>query len=100
MRTKKFENPAKLFVPSAIPSVRVQTDTCQTCVVRRYVTSVGMRADGHVSDMRGPSVMPSVSDVGNAVCNRANRHVSDMPADNPSVIPSVLASENPLESRR
>ena len=62
--------------------------------------SVGTRADGHVSDMRGPSVMPSVSDVGNAVGNRAHGHVSDMRADNLSVIPSVLASENPSESRR
>jgi hypothetical protein len=59
---KKFENPAKLFDPSEMPSVMVQT--------------------GHVSDMRGPSVMPSVCDVGNAVGNRADGHVSDMRADN------------------
>jgi len=78
----------------------VQTDTCQTCVVRRYLTSVGTRADGHVSDMRGPPVMPSVLDVGNAVGNRANGHVSDMREDNPSVIPSVFALEKPSESRR
>ena len=45
--------------------------------------------------MRGPSVMPSVCDVGNVVVNCADGHVSDMRADNPSVIPSVLASENP-----
>ena len=38
---------------------------------------------GHVSDMRGPSVMPSVCDVGNAVGNRADGHVSYMRADNP-----------------
>ena len=44
---KKFENPAKLFDPSEMPSVMVQT--------------------GHVSDMRGPSVMPSVNSVGDAV---------------------------------
>ena len=50
---------------------------------------VGAGADGHVSDMRGPSVMPSVCDVGNAVVNRVDKHVSDMRAD----IPSVLASE-------
>ena len=56
------------------------------------MTSVGTRADGHVSDMR----RPSVSDVG----NRAHGHVSDMRADNPSVMPSVLASEKPSESRR
>ena len=55
---KKFENPAKLFDPSEMPSVMVQT--------------------GHVSDMRGPSVMSSVCDVG----NRADGHVSDMRADN------------------
>lgn len=62
--------------------------------------SVGDGADGHVSDMRGPSVKPSVCDVGNVVANRADGHVSDMHADNPSVIPSVLASENPSERRR
>ena len=55
---KKFENPAKLFDPSEMPSVMVQT--------------------GHVSDMRGPSVC----DVGNVVGNCADGHVSDMRADN------------------
>ena len=55
---KKFENPAKLFDPSVMPSVMVQM--------------------GHVSDMRGPSVMLSVCDVGNC----ADGHVSDMRADN------------------
>jgi len=45
---KKFENPAKIFDPSEMPSVMVQT--------------------GHVSDMHGPSVMLSVCDVGNACC--------------------------------
>ena len=64
---KKFENPAKLFDPSKMPSVMVQTDTCQTCAV--------------------PSVMPSVWDVGNAVGDGADRHVSDMRAENPSVMP-------------
>jgi hypothetical protein len=42
--------------------------------------AVGIRADGHVSDMRGPSVMPSVFDVGNSVGNSADGHVSDMRA--------------------
>ena len=66
---KKFENPAKLFDPSEMSSVMVQTDTCQICAV------------------------PSVWDVGNAVGDGANGHVSDMRAENPSVMPSVLASE-------
>ena len=43
---------------------------------------------GHVSDMRGPSVMPLVCDVGNVVGNRADRHVSDMHLS--SVIPLVF----------
>ena len=42
----------------------------------------------------------SVGDVGNAVANRADGHVSDMRADNPSVIRFVLASKNPSEKRR
>ena len=45
-----------------MPSVRVQT--------------------GHVSDMRWPSVIPSVCSVGTVVGNRADGHVSDMRADN------------------
>jgi hypothetical protein len=66
MRTKKVRKSRQTFRsvgnPSEMPSVMVQT--------------------GHVSDMRGPSVMPSVCDVGNAVGNRADGHVSDMRADN------------------
>ena len=66
MRTKKVRKSRQTFRsvgnPSAMPSVMVQT--------------------GHVSDMRGPSVMPSVCDVGNVVGNRADGHVSDMRADN------------------
>ena len=54
MRTKKMENPAKLF--------------------RSVGNSVGIRADGHVSGMRGPSVVPSVLIVG----IRADGHVSGM----------------------
>ena len=50
--------------------------------------------------MRGPSVMPSVRDVGNAVGDGADGHVSHMRADNPSMIPSGLASANPSERRR
>jgi hypothetical protein len=42
--------------------------------------SVGIRADGHVSCMRGPSVMTSVFNVGNSVGIRADRHVSGMRA--------------------
>ena len=67
---------------------------------RQNFRSVGDGADGHVSDMRGPSVMPSVRDVGNAVGDGADGHVSHMRADNPSVIPSGLASANPSERRR
>jgi hypothetical protein len=50
--------------------------------------SIGIRADGHVSDMRYPSVMPSVYYIGNAVGIRADGHVSDMCG--PSVMPSVF----------
>ena len=67
MRTKKVRKSRQTFRsvgnPSEIPSVMVQT--------------------GHVSDMCGPSVMPSVCAVGNSVGNRADEHVSDMRADNP-----------------
>ena len=80
MRTKKFQKSRQTF----------------RSVGHSVCNFVGTRADGHVSDMHGPSV----SDVGNAVGNRANGHVSDMREDNPSVIPSVFASEKPSESRR
>ena len=59
---KKFENPARLFDPS----VFVQMDMCQTCL--RFEMCVN------------PLVIPSVLDVGNAVGNRADGHVSDMRA--------------------
>jgi hypothetical protein len=42
--------------------------------------AVGISADGHVSDMRGPSVMLSVLNVGNVVGDSADGHVSDMRA--------------------
>ena len=42
--------------------------------------SVGIRADGHVSDMRTSSVIPSVFDVGKAIGISADGHVSDMRA--------------------
>ena len=48
---------------------------------RQTFRSVGDGADGHVSDMRGLSVMPSVCDVGNAVGDSADGHVSDMRAE-------------------
>ena len=54
---------------------------------RQTFRSVGNRADGHVSDMRAPLVMPSVFYIGNVVGNSADGHVSDM--REPSVIPSV-----------
>ena len=44
--------------------------------VRDVGNVVSIRADGHVSDMR----KPSVSYVGNAVGIRADKHVSDMRA--------------------
>ena len=50
--------------PSVMPSVY-------------YVgNAVGIRADGHMSDMRGLSVMSSVFNVGNS----ADGHVADMRA--------------------
>ena len=62
MRTKKVRKSRQTFRSvgnsSEMPSVMVQT--------------------GHVSDMRWPSVMPSVYDVGNC----ADGHVSDIRADN------------------
>jgi hypothetical protein len=68
MRTKKIKNPAKLF--------------------RSVGNSIGIRADGHVSGMRGPSVMSSVLTVENSIGMRADRHVACMRG--PSVMPSVL----------
>jgi hypothetical protein len=41
---------------------------------------VGNRADGHMSDMHKPSVIPSVFYVGKAVGIRADEHVSDIRA--------------------
>ena len=78
---KKFENPAKLFDPSAIPSEN----------------AVGTGADGHVSDMHDPSVMSSVFYVGNAVGNGADGHMSDM--RDPSVMPSVIDVGNTVGIR-
>jgi hypothetical protein len=45
---------------------------------RQTFRSVGNGADGHMSDMRDPSVILSVFDVGNSVGNGADGHVSDM----------------------
>jgi len=81
MRTKKIENPAKLFGPSAISSG----------------IPVGIRADGHVSGMRGPSVMSSVLNIGNSVGIRADGHVSGMRGT--SVMPSVLNVGNSVGIR-
>ena len=47
---------------------------------RQTFQSVGIRADGHVSDMRTSSVIPSVFDVGKAIGISADGHVSDMRA--------------------
>jgi len=67
---KKSKIPPNFFVPS--------------------VRAVGIRADGHVSGMRGPSVMPSVLTVGNSVGISADRQVACMRG--PSVLPSVIPS--------
>ena len=74
MRTKKVRKSRQTFRsvgnPSEMTSVMVQT--------------------GHVSDMRGPSVC----DVGNAVGNRADEHVSDMRAANSVGDPSVNVAKS------
>jgi len=78
---KKSKIPPNFFVLSAILSV----------------IPVGVRADGHVSGMRGPSVMPSVLNVGNSVDIRADGHVSGMRGL--SVMPSVLNVRNSIGIR-
>jgi hypothetical protein len=45
---------------------------------RQTFRSVENRADGHVSDMRAPPVMPSVFYIENVVGNSADGHMSDM----------------------
>jgi hypothetical protein len=80
---KKFENPAKLFDPSE-KAVGTGADghvsDMRDPSVFYVGNVVGNGADGHVSDMRYPSVMPSVLYVGNTVGIRADGHVSDMRA--------------------
>jgi len=78
---KKSKIPPNFFVSLAIPSV----------------SAVGIRADEHVSGMRGPSVMPSVLTVGNSVGMSADRHVACMRG--PSVMPSVLTVGNSVGIR-
>jgi hypothetical protein len=65
--------------------------SCQT------FRSVGIRADGHVSDMRDSSVMPSVYSIGNAVGIRADGHVLDM--RDPLVMSSVYDVGNAVGIR-
>jgi len=77
MHTKKIENPAKLF--------------------RSVDNFVGIRADGHVLGMRGPSVMLSVLTLGNSVGISADRQVACMRG--PSVLPSVLTVGNSVGIR-
>ena len=60
MRTKKFRKSRQTF--------------------RSVGKAVGNHADGHVSDMRSPSMIPSVFYVGKAVGIRADGHVPDMRA--------------------
>jgi len=74
---KKSKIPPNFFVPS--------------------VSAVGIHADGHVSGMRGPSVMPSVLTVGNSVGISADRQVACMRG--PSVLPSVLTVGNSVGIR-
>jgi lipoprotein signal peptidase len=62
MRTKKVQKSRQTF-RSVSNSVGNVVDIC---------------ADGHVSDMREPSVISSVYSVGNAVGIRADGHVADM----------------------
>ena len=96
---KKFENPAKLFDPSenavGTGADGHVSDMCYPSVMPSVI-DVGNGADGHVSDMRDPSVMPSVIDVGNTVGIRADGHVSDMRA----TIRRYLMSEKPSKIRR
>jgi hypothetical protein len=58
--------------------------------------AISIHADGHVSDMRDPSVMPSVYYVRNAVGIRADGHVSDMRG--PSVMPSVIVQTDTCQT--
>jgi hypothetical protein len=80
MRTKKVRKSRQTF-RSVGTSVR---------------NSVNNGADGHVSDMRDPSVMPSVCDVGNSIGNGADWHVSDM--RDPSAILSVFVQTDTCQT--
>ena len=75
MRTKKVQKSRQPF-RSVGMSVGNGADGHVSDMRDPSVLDVGNRADGHVSDMRDPSVL----DVGNAVGNRADGHVSDMRA--------------------
>jgi hypothetical protein len=81
MRTKKFRKSRQTF----------------RSVGNSVENAVGTGADGHVSDMHDPSVMPSVFYVGNAVGNGADGHVSHM--RDPSVMPSVIDVGNTVGIR-
>jgi hypothetical protein len=65
MRTKKVQKSRKTF----------------RFVGKSVGKSIGIRADGHVSDMHMPSVIPSVFDVGKAVDIRALRDVRQSVGD-------------------
>jgi len=58
--------------------------------------AVGICADGQVSDMREPSVIPSVYSIGNVVGIRADGHVADM--HDPSVMPSVFVQTDTCQT--
>jgi len=70
----------KLIVVGGIKFRRklIEMRTKKVWKSRQTFRSVGNHADGHVSDMREPSVMPSVFYVGTFVGNSADGHVSDM----------------------
>ena len=73
---KKSKIPPNFFVPS--------------------VSVVGIRADGHVSGMRGPSVMSSVLTVRNSIGMRADGHVACMRG--PSVMSSVYVQTDTCQA--
>ena len=83
MRTKKNKKSRQTFRSVGIRAdghVSDMRDPSVMSLVYYVRISIGIRADGHVSDMHGPLVMSSVFNVGNAVGNSADGHVSDMRA--------------------
>ena len=78
MRTKKVRKSRQTFRSVGIRvdgHVSDMRDPSVMSLVYYVRISIGIRADGHVSDMHGPLVMSSVFNVGNAVSNSADGHV-------------------------